>query len=439
MKKLLVMLLVMGILLSIAVPFSASAETEGDFTYSVENGEATITNYTSNATELTIPGTLGGYPVTAIGEQAFYFFHSLTSVTIPGSVTTIGRMAFYGCEKLTSVTIPDGVTAIWENAFRHCDSLTSVTIPDSVNTIGWGAFSNCDSLTAIYVDGQNKNCCDVDGVLFNKTQTRLFQYPNGKTSATYSIPDSVTTIEWYAFAGCTNLTSVIIPDSVTDIGDWAFDGCENLVSVTIPNSVTTIGTYAFYDCTNLTSITIPDSVTTIGMRAFGLYSDGTDWEDKPIAGFTVRGTAGSVAQTYATNNGLSFQEVTVEQVQQATVAQQDDGDEWPIMPMWAWLAAGGGLLLIILVVVILLVVRSKKRKKAAKASVDSLPMGATAPVTPPTPITSPAPVTPPATPPTAVPPAPVVPQQGVFCGKCGAKNEPNAVFCLNCGAKLYKK
>ena len=68
------------------------------------------------------------------------------------------------------------------------------------------------------------------------------------------IPNSVTSIGYRAFYGCSYLTSVIIPKNVTSIGEGAFGYCEALTSATIPNSVKSIGSYAFGNCPELTSI-----------------------------------------------------------------------------------------------------------------------------------------------------------------------------------------
>ena len=83
-----------------------------------------------------------------------------------------------------------------------------------------------------------------------------------------SIGNSVTSIGYWAFSGCSGLTSVTIPNSVTSIGLSAFWGCTGLTSITIPNSVTSIGSYAFVNCSGLISVTIPNSVTGIGNEAF---------------------------------------------------------------------------------------------------------------------------------------------------------------------------
>ncbi len=206
--------------------------------------------------------------VTSIGDVAFSFC-GITSIAIPDSVKSIGSCAFWGCDSLTNITIPDSVINIGEGAFRECDSLTSITIPDSVTSIGYGAFYSCGDLTSITVSASNRSYSnDKYGVLFNKNKTELICYPIGNMRTSYSIPDSVTSIDDSAFNGCVNLTSITIPDSVTSIGGYTFSRCYSLTSVTIPDSITSIGGGAFNNCDSLTSITIPDSVTSIGDSAF---------------------------------------------------------------------------------------------------------------------------------------------------------------------------
>ena len=206
--------------------------------------------------------------VTSIGGYAFYTCSNLTSITIPDSVTSIGRWAFDSCTNLTSITIPGGVTSIGQGAFFGCSSLISVTIPVGVTSIEDQTFRECTSLTSITVDTGNSNYSSVDGLLFNKLQTSLIYYPAGILDDSYTIPDSVTRIEGYAFNYCSNLTSITIPDSVTSIGNDAFDSCTSLTSATIPDSVTSIGRSLFTDCTSLTSVVIGNSVTTIGVETF---------------------------------------------------------------------------------------------------------------------------------------------------------------------------
>ena len=156
--------------------------------------------------------------VTTIGEFAFYDCPSLTNVTIPASVTAIDDYAFQICSGLTSVTIPNSVTSIGISTFQGCFGLTSVTIPASVTSIGTGAFDevfdDCTSLTNIAVSMSNPDYSSANGVLFDKAQTTLLQFPGGLDES-YTISNTVTSIGEDAFAFCFGLTSVTIPNSVT--------------------------------------------------------------------------------------------------------------------------------------------------------------------------------------------------------------------------------
>ena len=302
-------------LTSITIPSSVTTIGERAFAYCDSLTSVTIpdsvTTIENNAfdncdslTSITIPSS-----VTSIGEGAFDFCYSLKSVNylgeveqwcnisfgsvlanplyngaklylngtlvtdlvIPDTVTKIKDYAFAGCDSLTSITIPDSVTSIGYSAFDYCTSLTSITIPNSVTSIGEDAFDWCYSLTSVNYLGEVEQWCNISfgndfaNPLYND-ETKL--YLNGTLVTDLVIPDTVTKIKDYAFAGCDSLTSVTIPSSVTEVGEGAFISCTSLASITIPDSVTTIGDYALYNCDLLTSITIPSSVTTIGSYAF---------------------------------------------------------------------------------------------------------------------------------------------------------------------------
>ena len=267
----------LSVLLTVAVLFGVLAclpvgaeeiFSDGYYWYTVKNGEATITQYIGEGGDVTIPSTLGGYPVTAIGA-----IHS---------------------EGLTSVIIPEGVTSIGDWAFRSCPALTSISIPASVTSIGEGAFYACSNLEHITVQESNAYYKAVNDCLIEKATDTLLQ--GCKNSV---IPDDIKGIGKDAFAFCDNLTSVVIPNSVTSIGEHAFYACSNLEHIivqegnayykavndcliekatdtllqgckssVIPEGVKGIGEEAFAFCDKLTSVAIPNSVTSIGVCAF---------------------------------------------------------------------------------------------------------------------------------------------------------------------------
>jgi hypothetical protein len=262
----------------------------------------------TSLTNIAIPGS-----VTNIGNYAFSSCASLASVTIPTNLTDIKIDAFWGCAQLVNVTIPTNINQIEDGAFASC-GLTNITLPYSITNIGNGALANCPSLSAITVDGGNSFYSSAAGVLFDKSQTTLIQFPGGKGGA-YAMPDNVTNISGAVFFGCSKLTSVVIGTNITSIPDVLFEYCANLTSVTIPNRVTSIGIFAFLGCSSLTSLTIPSNVTNIGNQAFsyctsltGLYFTGNAPANvgMDIFGSTVYYLPGTTGwENFAQTTGIS--------------------------------------------------------------------------------------------------------------------------------------
>ena len=114
--------------------------------------------------------------ITSIGESAFQYCTSLTSVTIPSGVTSIGQSAFYNCTSLTSIEIPNGVTSIRQSAFQYCTSLTSVEIPNSVTKIETNGFYNCQSLASVTVKATTPPTLGF-GVFYNVSSNLVIYVP----------------------------------------------------------------------------------------------------------------------------------------------------------------------------------------------------------------------------------------------------------------------
>ena len=278
--------------------------------------------------------------VTNIEYGAFENCTKLASIEIPSNVTSIGACAFIKCTGLTSVILPEGLVSIQSNAFSGCNSLCNISIPNSVTSIEHWAFSSCSSLRSFTISKNVDNfgnfvlsgCTNLEKIEVEKSNRNYYSennciidrninsviagcktsiIPEGISSikegtfyacfglTSISIPDSVTNIEYMAFAYCANLEKIevdgnnknyrsennciidnnlnsvivgcktsIIPKDITNIGAGAFWGCYTLMDVVIPDNVTSIEKNAFFSCSNLQNITIPNTVTNIEDNAF---------------------------------------------------------------------------------------------------------------------------------------------------------------------------
>ena len=158
---------------------NASAAVYGKYetlSYEVSNDTVTITDCDSNATEVTIPEQIEGYPVTIIGSKAFSHCKKLTNITIPDSIIKIGFYAFQYCTAITNITIPDSVKRIYSNAFVYCDKLERVVIGNNVEEIGEYVFEKCYSLTTVVAP---KNTQKIGTAIFNYCSNLKTIYYNG--------------------------------------------------------------------------------------------------------------------------------------------------------------------------------------------------------------------------------------------------------------------
>lgn len=252
-KRITLPILALLILAAVAIIGCANMEREEMIFELNENGDAYIlTSYVGGESEVTVPGLYNEKPIKAIAN-----------------------MAFYGNTALRSVTVSNGVEQIGLSAFRDCAYLESVTLSASVETIEKNVFVGCDSLAQIKVDTENLYFSDIDGVLYNKNATELVVYPSARRidgEGTYKIPSGVKTIGKNAFRGTGRaIHGVIFPDSLETIEAYAFYECQNIKGIDLKN-VVSIGKYAFYGCSGIKYLTLPDTVEQIGERAFSKCS-----------------------------------------------------------------------------------------------------------------------------------------------------------------------
>ena len=274
--------------------FCTQCRAVNDFEYSVKDGEATITEYLGTGTDVVIPSSIEGSPVTKIGYWAFYGNEYIKSVIIPDSVKAIDDEAFSFCENLSSITIGENVTSIgyqafgdtayyfddenWEDGFLYIGKYLIGSDPESV-----GACAFIRNGTEIIADFSVEQCYELEEITIPDTVTHIgieaFCYC--EILSEINLSNNLINIGDNAFADCC-ISSIVIPDSVKTIGMGAFSGCRNLESIVIPEGVMRIDDGAFAYCYNLADITLPNKEISIGNNAFidtTYFDDEDNWNN----------------------------------------------------------------------------------------------------------------------------------------------------------------
>ena len=204
--------------------FSAKVTVDGEpITYTPEEcfdfNNGAINDYlTSNAscpTDVVIPKTINGVTVTSID-----WLYNCDGGSCPNDIY------------LNSIIIPDTVTNIGSGAIVE-SGINSITFPESVTTIGIGS------------------------IMGNNVKIR-------------NIPESVTYIDESAFDSSED--TIVIPGTITTV----YSGYSNQKNIILMEGITSVNSYALAYNSNLTSIEIPSSVTNIGSNAFDSNSELTE-------------------------------------------------------------------------------------------------------------------------------------------------------------------
>ena len=281
----------------------AAEFTDGNglkWTYTESSGKVTLSNVvkadgSALTGTLTIPATINGATVTAIGANAFQNL-GITKVQFPEGIMTINYGAFAGCAALEILTLPDSLTTIggpgyysYNGAFANCTALKSVKFGSGLVTIGNGYSATHTSYTNT---GAFSNCGNLETVEFGPNLETIGHHAFSECIKlkTLVVPDSVQTIGVNAFYHNTALASISFGTGLVTINEQAFYNCPELQTVEFKECDTpllTIYPYAFAnavklttlkfseslkgincgafsDCTSLETLTLPDSLTTIG-------------------------------------------------------------------------------------------------------------------------------------------------------------------------------
>lgn len=190
-------------------------------------------------------------PINELSNSSFWGCESLVSIDL-SEVETIPENAFNNCKNLKDIKFSPKISSIHSGAFKRCTSLIAVDFPKKLSFISDKAFTGCTAIQSFNVDKENDYYCSIDGVLYNKSVTKLIKFPAGNRLNTFNIPDTVCEIGDEAFAKCATLETITCSNKILKFGNDVFDDCKALNKCYIfldertdPESAWNLGSFLF--------------------------------------------------------------------------------------------------------------------------------------------------------------------------------------------------
>lgn len=243
-----------------------AANPVSDFLYEeTDDGDGVVVSYIGESTDVVIPETIDGKPVTEIGSTFAYrempdgkshINFAITSVWMPDTVRTISNHAFEDLDSLESVRLSEGLQTIGFAAFRRCTALKSITLPEGLEKIEAETFSGTTSLKEITIP---QSVVEIEYDAFRKSSLEKVTFTEG--AQLEIIGDT-------AFAE-TNLKEITLPASVKKLKSFALGGCPLLTKVVLNDGLEQIEGSVVVD-SGVTELVVPASVTVMSCNSFNV-------------------------------------------------------------------------------------------------------------------------------------------------------------------------